>query len=104
EAGRSLARELRERHNVRGVLVLAAEQGHITELRCAMPHCFAADPGRFDPLGVPLGPWMPTHEHFRLAKRHKGRRDVTNAVLAHRRCNNVGYKLEELREHLEAFR
>jgi hypothetical protein len=47
---------------------------------------------------------MPTHEHFPLAKRFKGKREVTNAVLAHRRCNNVGYKIEELREHLEALR
>ena len=47
---------------------------------------------------------MPTHEHFPLAKRLKGKREVTNAVLAHRRCNNVGYKLEELREYLEQLR
>ena len=46
---------------------------------------------------------MPTHEHFPLAKRFKGQRVVTNAVLAHRRCNNVGYKIEELKEHLEAL-
>ena len=47
---------------------------------------------------------MPTHEHFPLAKRFKGKRTITNAVLAHRRCNNVGYKIEELRQHLEALR
>lgn len=99
-----LAQELRERYHVRGILILAAEAGYITELRCAMPCCFAPDRGGFDPLGVPLGPWMPTHEHFPLAKRFKGTRDVTNAVLAHRRCNNIGYKLEELRAHLEALR
>jgi hypothetical protein len=104
EAGRSLARELREHYKVRGILVVAAEAGRITELRCGMPYCFAADPGTFDPHGVPLRPWMPTHEHFPLAKRHKGKRDPTNAVLAHRRCNNVGYKIEELRGHLEALR
>lgn len=69
-----------------------------------MPYCFAADRGLFDPVDRPLGPWMPTHEHFPLAKRFKGTRSVANAVLAHRRCNNVGYKIEELREHLEAFR
>ena len=47
---------------------------------------------------------MPTHEHFPLAKRFKGKREVTNAVLAHRRCNNVGYKIEELEHHLESLR
>jgi hypothetical protein len=104
EAGRTLARELRERYKVRGILIAAAEAGCITELRCAMPHCFASEQGQFDPLDLPLGPWMPTHEHFPLARRFKGKRDVTNAVLAHRRCNNIGYKIEELREHLEALR
>jgi len=104
EAGQSLASELRERYNVRGILITAAEAGCITELRCGMPYCFASERGQFDPLDQPLGPWMPTHEHFPDAKRFKGRREVTNAVLAHRRCNNVGYKIEEVREHVEAFR
>jgi hypothetical protein len=72
DPGNRLARELRERYHVRGILILAAETGYITELRCAMPHCFAPDRGRFDPLGVPLGPWMPTREHFPLARRFKG--------------------------------
>jgi hypothetical protein len=103
EAGRRLASDLRERYRVRGILVAAAEAGCITELCCTMPYCFAPEPGRFDPHDLPLGPWMPTHEHFPLAKRFKGKREVTNAVLAHRRCNNVGYKIEELREYLEAL-
>jgi len=68
-----------------------------------MPYCFASDRDHFVSHGLPLGPWMPTHEHFPLAKRLKGKREITNAVLAHRRCNNVGYKIEELREHLEAL-
>jgi hypothetical protein len=102
--GRRLAKDLRDRYNVKGILITAVEQGYITELRCGMPYCFASARGHFDPLDVPLGPWMPTHEHFPLAKRHKGIREVTNAVLAHRRCNNIGYKLEELAEFLEAYR
>ena len=104
EAGRILASALRERYKVRGVLIVAAEAGYITELRCEMPFCFAPDRGGFDPLDLPLGPWMPTHEHFPLARRYKGTRDVTNAVLAHRRCNNIGYKIEELMEQLKALR
>lgn len=104
EAGRKLAGELRDRYNVLRILLASAEAGCITELRCAMPYCFASARDHFIPHALPLGPWMPTHEHFPLAKRFKGKREITNAVLAHRRCNNVGYKLEELREHLEALR
>ncbi len=103
-AGLEVARQLGDRYRARGVLIAAAEAGYISELKCGMPHCFALTRERFDPLRLPLGPWMPTHEHFPLAKRHKGKRDVTNSVLAHRRCNNVGYKLEDLREHLESIR
>lgn len=104
EAGRNVARELRETYNVRRILVAAAEAGCITQLRCAMPYCFASARDHFVPHGLPLGPWMPTHEHFPIAKRKKGTRAITNAVLAHRRCNNIGYKIEELREYLEALR
>lgn len=104
DAGYKVAQELRHRYHVRGVLIAAAEAGYISVLRCAMPYCFAASRDHFEPLGTPLSPWMPTHEHFPRAKRLKGKREVTNAVLAHRRCNNVGYKIEELREYLEQLR
>ena len=104
DQGRTLAHELRDGYNVRGVLIAAAEAGYITELRCEMPYCFAPDRRGFDRLDVPLGPWMPSHEHFPLAKRFRGKRDVTNAILAHRRCNNVGYKIEQLADHLKRLR
>ena len=81
-AGMEVARELRERYRVRGVLVSAAQAGYIAELKCGMEYCFAAAQDRFEPLGIPHGPWMPTHEHFPLAKRLRGTRDVTNAVPA----------------------
>ena len=103
-AGRKLAKELRDRYNIRRILIAAAEAGCITELRCAMPYCFASARDHFAPHRLPLGPWMPTHEHFPLAKRFKGKREITNTVLAHRRCNNVGYKIEELTEHLQQLR
>lgn len=103
-AGMEVARELRERYRVRGVLVSAAQAGYIAELKCGMEYCFAAAQDGFEPHGIPHGPWMPTHEHFPLAKRFRGTREVTNAVLAHRRCNNVGHKIEELRDHLEGLR
>lgn len=100
-AGTEVARELRERYRVTGVLLSAARAGYIAALRCDMQYCFAPARDRFEPLATPLGPWMPTHEHFPVARRFNGKRDVTNAVLAHRRCNNVGYKIEELEHHLE---
>lgn len=103
-AGMEVARELRERYRVTGVLLSAAQAGYITALRCKMPYCFATARDRFEPLAIPLGPWMPTHEHFPLAKRFKGKREITNAVLAHRRCNNVGYKIEELEDCLKGWR
>jgi hypothetical protein len=103
-AGTEVAQKLRDRYHVRGVLITAARAGYISVLRCAMPYCFAEERDRFEPLGRPVSPWMPTHEHFPLAKRFKGKREITNAVLAHRRCNNVGYKIEELRDYLEQLR
>lgn len=33
-----------------------------------------------------------------------GKADKTNAILAHRRCNNIGYKIEELEQHLAELR
>jgi hypothetical protein len=103
-AGRSLASELRRHYNVRGILILAAEKGRITELRCGMPYCFAPERGRFDPVGLPLGPGCRRTSTIRWPKRDKGKREVTNAVLTHRRCNNVGYKIEDLQAVLKAWR
>lgn len=102
--GLEVARELRDRYRVTGVLLAAARAGHVTALRCEMRHCFAPAPDHFEPIAIPLGPWMPTHEHFPTAKRFNGKADKTNAILAHRRCNNIGYKIEELEQHLEELR
>ena len=102
-----MAKELRAL-GVKGILLIAAEKDRITEKKCAMDHCFS--PGGRDwfvpirPLGVPRSPWEPTHEHAPLAKRRGGVREIGNVLLAHKRCNNVGYKLEALKEHLESIR
>ena len=103
EGGRRTAQDLRAKA-VSGILVQAADAGFITSLSCEMTFCFCPK-GRatFDDLGLALGPWMPTHEHFPLAKRSKGIRSLENTILAHRRCNNIGYKLEALLEHLQGF-
>jgi hypothetical protein len=88
---------------VGGILVLAAEQGYITELRCGMPKCLhpleRGGPTHFDPVTHPPTDWMPTHEHFPRPKHGGGHRDVDNAVLAHPLCNRIDYSLEIGRPH-----
>lgn len=80
---------------VKGILVTAAEEGHITELRCGMPQCLCPEElgGRsyFEVVTSQLPDWMPTHEHFPRSRREGGHRTVDNAVLAHRLCNRVDY-------------
>lgn len=107
QKGLGVAEELRAL-GVRKILVIAAEQGWITEKKCCMEHCFSPG-GRgwfvsVPALGLPRSPWEPTHEHAPRPKRSGGIREVHNAVLAHRRCNNVGHKLEALAEYLESIR
>lgn len=94
EAGRQVAEELRQKR-VQGILLIAAEQGYITELRCAMPECICPKElgGRlhFDPVPPELPNWMPTHDHSPRPKREGGHRAVDNAVLAHRLCNQLDF-------------
>ena len=102
--GQQVAQDLREL-GVKKILIAAAEAGYITETKCGMKHCFA--PGgrgwfvQVRAVGVQRSPWEPTHEHAPLAKWRGGIREIDNAVLAHRRCNNIGHKLEALKKHLE---
>ena len=102
--GQQVAQDLREL-GVEKILIAAAEAGYITEKKCGMEHCFALG-GRgwfvqVRAVGVKRSPWEPTHEHAPLPKWRGGIREIENAVLAHRRCNNVGHKLEALKDHLE---
>ena len=94
ERGGQVAAELK-RLGVRGILVTAAQQGYITDLRCQMPECLCPEElggrGYFEPRTKDLPDWMPTHEHFPRAKRDGGHRSIDNAVLAHRLCNRVDY-------------
>lgn len=88
---------------VKGILVMAAEQGYITELACKMPKCFCPEElggaGYFEPVGEGLSDWSPTHEHFPLAKKDGGQRTVDNAILAHRLCNRIDYSIRVGRAH-----
>jgi hypothetical protein len=102
ERGRVVAHQLRAL-GVRGVLIKAAEQGYITELACAMPRCFCPEElggaTYFEPVATELGDWMPTVEHFPRPQREGGRREVANAVLAHRLCNRLDYSITVGRSH-----
>ena len=88
---------------MKGILIRAAEQGYITQLACKMPECSCPDElgGRqyFDPVTPDLSDWMPTHEHFPLAKRDGGKVAVDNAILAHRLCNRIDYSICVGRSH-----
>jgi hypothetical protein len=106
ERGQAVAAELK-RLGAKRVLVTAAELGYITQLACAMPHCFCPEElggaNHFEPFiaGVSdwRSDWMPTHEHFPIAKRHGGREAVDNAILAHRICNRLDYAITAGRSH-----
>jgi hypothetical protein len=87
---------------VKGILLKAAEQGYITRLACKMPQCFCPEElggaCYFEPVAT-KSDWIPTLEHFPLAKREGGRRAVDNAILAHRLCNRIDYSLTVGRSH-----
>ena len=102
ERGRAVAASLRAL-GVKGILIAAAEQGYITQLACQMPRCFCPEElggaVYFEPVSAALSDWMPTLEHFPRPKRDGGRRDVANAVLAHRLCNRIDYSIGVGRPH-----
>jgi hypothetical protein len=92
--------------NARRILITAANQGKITELRCAMEECLCpqelAGHIFFEPAtrsvapGPPPGAydasdWMPTNDHFPILKCKGGRETFDNSRLAHRLCNRVNY-------------
>jgi hypothetical protein len=96
ERGRAVAARLKTL-GVKGILIKAAEQGYIIELACKMPQCFCPEElggaTYFEPVSAELSDWMPTLEHFPHSKREGGRREVANAILAHRLCNRIDYSI-----------
>ena len=96
ERGRAAALKLRAL-GVKGILIMAAEQGYITQVACKMPECFCPEElggaCYFEPMGPELTDWSPTHEHFPRPKREGGHRGLDNAVLAHRLCNRIDYSI-----------
>ena len=84
ERGRAAAAKLKAL-GVKGILIKAAEQGYITQLACKMPECFCPEE-----LGGACyfeqvtnewsdwrSDWMPTLEHFPVAKKEVARRPWT---------------------------
>ncbi len=69
-----MAKELR-RLGVKGILITAAEQGHITDVKCGMPKCHCPEElggaSHFDPV-TEYSDWNPTHEHYRLSSSFGG--------------------------------
>jgi hypothetical protein len=81
--------------NARRILIRAAEQGKITDLRCAMEECLCprelGDRSYFEPVGRDLSDWMPTDDHYPTLACEGGRETVDNSRLAHRLCNRVDF-------------
>jgi hypothetical protein len=96
-----VAKELR-RLGVKGILITAAEQGYITEVKCGMPKCRCPEElggaSHFDPV-TEQSDWSPTHEHYPRPRRDKGHRTVENSVLAHRLCNRIDFSETSGRSH-----
>jgi hypothetical protein len=88
---------------VKGILITAAERGHITQVKCGMPHCFCPEEldgaWYFESVTGEYSDWSPTHEHFPRPKRDGGQRTLGNSVLAHRLCNRIDYSISVGRSH-----
>lgn len=101
DKGGWVAAELKSR-GVRGILITAAQAGHLTELACQMPTCFCPEelggPAYFEDKTSALPDWMPTVDHRRL-KRDGGHLTFDNVRLAHRLCNRIDYSINVGRPH-----
>jgi hypothetical protein len=106
ERGRAVAAELKKL-SAKRILIKAAEEGKITELACKMPKCFCPEElggaYYFEPVTNEWSDWrsdwMPTNEHFPVAKKDGGKETVDNSILAHRLCNRLDHSLRVGRSH-----
>lgn len=87
-----------EKLGVQGILLKAAQQGQIKELRCALEPCLCPEElggaTHFDPVPEELPDWMPTADHIEL-KSQGGKLTVQNVQLMHRLCNRARYPIEK---------
>jgi hypothetical protein len=75
---------------ISGVLVVMAESGLITELRCQMPKCYCpGGRGYFDPTTSKPDDWVPNPDHYPLSKANGGHLVPENVRLAHTLCNRL---------------
>ncbi len=96
---RALADQLRELGQ-RGILITAAQQGIITELRCTMPECLCPQgPEHFEKKTHPPTDWAPSVDHYPRLKRDGGQLVIGNVRLAHILCNRVDYAKNHGKKH-----
>jgi hypothetical protein len=79
-----------------GILTLPPEDGGVTFLLCEMDVCYSPrGRGYFERMSRDsegrLVHWMPTEEHWPIAKADRGHRVKGNVWLAHRLCNKLAY-------------
>jgi hypothetical protein len=91
---KTVSYELQAR-GVRGVLIVMAERGLISELRCAMLLCYCpGGRGYFDAKSVSPDDWIPSADHYPLEERYGGHLVPENVRLAHKRCNRLDFGKE----------
>jgi hypothetical protein len=75
---------------IRGVLIVMAERGFITELRCQMEMCYCpGGRGYFDSKSTSPDDWIPSADHHPLRVRDGGHLVPENVRLAHKLCNRL---------------
>jgi hypothetical protein len=75
-------------------IVVLAERGFVTELRCVMPTCYCpGGRGFFERVGtkIPNDVWTPTQDHYPLTNEQGGHLVPENVRLAHKRCNGFDW-------------
>ena len=101
---------------VRGILMQAARDGQIIDVRCEMPKCYCPGGRRYFEPRSAGSDWEPTADHYPTLKTHGGHLTPDNVRLGHRLCNQRDYQwrikintmlkkrmsLEEIAEKLNA--
>lgn len=77
--------------NAHAVLILAAERGLITELRCSYEGCVCPEGDRSFAKKSGWNPWAPSADHYPIPAREGGQLVPENIRLTHFRCNQQAY-------------
>ena len=114
--GAKTSAEKFEALGVRGILMQAARDGQIIDVRCEMPQCYCPGGRRYFKPRPPRSDWEVTADHYPTLKTHGGHLTPDNVRLGHRVCNQRDYQwrikintmlkkrmsLEEIAEKLNA--